>query len=56
MCPTCGGRPRRTLTAAESVVHMALTVLTCGLWGFVYAALALSRAVHPVCSNCGRNL
>lgn len=52
-CPN--HQPSRTMTGGELVLHLVLTVFTCGAWGPVLLLVAIARAIKPrPCPSCGR--
>jgi hypothetical protein len=54
-CPVC---QRLTLHAKDRpnhVLHLILTLVTFGLWGFVWLAVAIGNTqTRPRCMTCGR--
>jgi len=52
-CPN--HQPRRTMSMGELVLHLVITLCTCGLWGPVLLLLAVRYALVPApCPTCGR--
>jgi hypothetical protein len=53
-CPTCKQRRLIRRRGTNHVLHLILTVLTLGLWGIVWIALAINNRSHPSrCTVCG---
>ena len=54
-CPYCGEEIMMACAAKGDVLHLALTLATCGLWGLVWL-YHREHARTCVCCQCGRQL
>lgn len=53
-CATCGRQTLHTKARVNHVLHLILSVLTAGLWLFVWAALGMSNSASRTrCAGCG---
>lgn len=50
-CPLCGPSPYN-VPAVNHTLHFLITVLSCGLWAFVWIFLAATRG-KATCGSCG---
>ena len=55
-CPNCKHTTRFLRFEVNHWLHAQLTVLTLGLWGISWAALAIGQRLRPLhCNQCGWN-
>lgn len=53
-CPQCGCVRLGRRETPNHLLHFLITMLTCGLWIFVWGALAVQAHFQPyLCSVCG---
>lgn len=53
-CPTCQRQSNFQKPRINHVLHLILTLVTLGLWGFVWIALGIGNASKSVrCVTCG---
>ena len=53
-CPTCKENVLGRRETPNHLLHFLITVLTCGMWIFIWAAMALSAGGRPFhCPHCG---
>ncbi len=53
-CKTCGGYRLATKACPSHLLHLVLSVLTCGLWLLVWGVVFVVNAFRPYrCISCG---
>jgi hypothetical protein len=56
-CPVCGRQSLFQKPRINHVLHLILSIVTLGLWLFVWAFLGfVNSSRQPRCSTCGREL
>jgi hypothetical protein len=56
-CPTCSQQRLLIREKPNHILHLILTVLTVGLWGFVWLAVTATKKNRPArCTVCGTEL
>lgn len=57
VCPGCGEQALLERKGTNHAVHLALSVVSAGLWLLVWAAVAAKSTTNPYrCQRCGREL
>jgi DNA-directed RNA polymerase subunit RPC12/RpoP len=55
-CKTCGEKVLIRRQGANHILHLLLTVLTLGVWGWVWLFVALGKVGGWRCTRCGRRV
>lgn len=52
-CPHCQSRVLAVGTTPNHMLHLVLTLLTCGLWGVVWLLVVVGKIGGYRCVKCG---
>ena len=53
-CKRCGYTRQHLQPATSHVLHLILSILTCGLWLGIWIAAGLAHASQKTCATCGK--
>jgi hypothetical protein len=53
-CKQCGKMTKHTQPTTSHLLHLLLTVVTAGLWVFIWLLAAWSNSTAAQCTECGR--